>query len=452
MSSILKFSIVTQAEYDTIKEIILDLLGWGVPVEDLVGFNLSREVIYYVFHELNLQLPDTFDATGIVPYSPETFSQTPHPSMVPLTALSGMRPSIEPDSPTVAPSIRPSTPPAVIKLAPAFDVPFNEDLHDMERRRRQELMARKAAVQASRKSKLFTGVSQREPSNMETGDVVMTSIAPETVEDFLKTLAPVTNLRSSPTFLTSSQMAPLDTNDVDQKTIITFLNDRESQTQLPDPALPTSATSTDSEPQLAFPPPSSAEAPPTSVGSSITTFSHTSVSDTDLVTPSDLQPIPQQIDIPVPRRGSKRPVASDFVDFDPTPRRNEINMRQEHSNGLVRTAGPVRRLTGTSFHNIGGSRRCVIDLSDSEDDGEIYQPQPVVENHAWLRKDKWNNASHYPSPAPSTKPPSTSGTMSPAALELEIRKMRELITQREEETRLRKLAVCSHCLFRNLPF
>ncbi len=35
--------------------------------------------------------------------------------------------------------------------------------------------------------------------------------------------------------------------------------------------------------------------------------------------------------------------------------------------------------------------------------------------------------------------------MSPAALaqkESEIRKMRELIAQREEETRLRKLAVC----------
>lgn len=195
---------MTQAEYDTIKDIILDLLGWAVPVEDLVQSGLSKEVIYYVFNELNLQLPDTFDITGIVPYNPETYSQGPHPDMIPSIALSGMRSSsVEPDSPTGAPSIRATTPPAPAKLVSTFDSPSNADLHDMERRRRQELMARKAAVQASRKLKpsieSFTTVVKPEPSSMETEDVVLTPIASETVEDFLKSLAPE-KLKSPPMF------------------------------------------------------------------------------------------------------------------------------------------------------------------------------------------------------------------------------------------------------------
>ncbi|KIM40856.1 hypothetical protein M413DRAFT_445641 [Hebeloma cylindrosporum] len=437
---------VTRAEYDTIKSIILDLLGWAVPVEVLVESGLSKEVVYYVFNELNLQLPDTFDITGIVPYNPETFSQVTHPGMILPAAFSGIRSSVGPDSPTGSSSIRATTPPAPIKPASTFDSPSNEDLHDMERRRRQELMARKAAVQASRKLKpsieSFMTVVKPDPSSIETEDVVMTLIASETVEDFLKSLAPVTKLKSPPIGSIPPQMEVSDTNYVDEGMITSF-DALESRSKSPQPTIPTSATSADSDRQHASPPPSSTEAPPTSGDSSTTSFSRTSGSDPEPFAPSDVQSTPQQISVPASRRGTKRPVASDFVDFDPTPRRNEINARHERSNGFARPA-PVRRLTGTSFHNIGGSRRCVIDLSDSEDDGDHYQAQPVVEDQTSARRDKWNNMGKYPSPAPSTKPPSTPGTMSPAALmqkEHEIKKMRELIAQREEETRLRKLAL-----------
>jgi hypothetical protein len=57
------------------------------------------------------------------------------------------------------------------------------------------------------------------------------------------------------------------------------------------------------------------------------------------------------------------------------------------------------------------------------------------------QRDRRSKASNYHSPA-STKPP-LSGNQSPGALvmkELEIRRMRELIAKREEETRLKKLA------------
>lgn len=414
-------------------------------------------MIYYVFNELNLQLPDTFDITGIVPYNPETFSQPSHPDMIPPIAFSGMRSSVEPDSPKGAPSTRSTTPPAPTKLVSTFDSPSNADLHDMERRRRQELMARKAAVQASRKLKpsidSFTAVVKPEPSSMETEDAVMTPIPSEIVEDFLKSLAPATK-QSPPIVSMPPQTENFDTNDAD-KAMITLFEDPESQGQSPHPIFPTSASSADSDLQHTFTPPSSTEAPPTSIGSSITTFSHSSVSDSSLLTPSDVQVTPRQTNAPALRRGTKRPVASDFVDFDPTPRRNEINARHERSNGFVRPA-PVRRLMGTSFHNIGGSRRCVIDLSDSEEDGDMYQSQPVVEDQMLIRRDKWNNTGgKHPSPAPSTKPPSTPGTMSPAALmqkEHEIRKMRELIAQREEETRLRKLAVRLGPLIHEIAF
>lgn len=112
-------------------------------------------------------------------------------------------------------------------------------------------------------------------------------------------------------------------------------------------------------------------------------------------------------------------------------------------------------------------RRCVIDLSDSEgEDGEDV----VMGDVSGHSKDRWGGRSGFVSPAPIrptvmtlasasrwTPPPisaptqgvsavvlASSGTMSPAALmekEIEIRKMRELIAQREQN-RLKKVTVC----------
>ena len=61
---------VTQKRYDTAKEVILDVLGYGVPPEYLIDCGLSREIIYYVFTELNLRLPNNLDTAGIPPYPP----------------------------------------------------------------------------------------------------------------------------------------------------------------------------------------------------------------------------------------------------------------------------------------------------------------------------------------------------------------------------------------------
>jgi len=61
---------VTQRQYDTVKEIILDILGYGVPPEYLVDCGISKEIIYYVFTELNLRLPSNLVTVGIPPYPP----------------------------------------------------------------------------------------------------------------------------------------------------------------------------------------------------------------------------------------------------------------------------------------------------------------------------------------------------------------------------------------------
>ncbi|KAF8272201.1 hypothetical protein EI94DRAFT_380519 [Lactarius quietus] len=61
---------LTQRQYDTAKEVILDILGYGVPPEYLIDCGLSREIIYYVFTELNLRLPNNLDIVGLPPYPP----------------------------------------------------------------------------------------------------------------------------------------------------------------------------------------------------------------------------------------------------------------------------------------------------------------------------------------------------------------------------------------------
>jgi hypothetical protein len=59
---------VTQRQYDTTKDVILDILGYGVPPEYLVDCGISKETIYYVFTELNLRLPSNLVTVGIPPY------------------------------------------------------------------------------------------------------------------------------------------------------------------------------------------------------------------------------------------------------------------------------------------------------------------------------------------------------------------------------------------------
>lgn len=430
-----------QNEYDHSKDMILDLLGWGVEPEYLVEIGLSREVIFYVFTELRLRLPRNMDITGLTPYypSPPTSETTPPTTTLQLrrsssSSLAMPPPAIPPrlDAPRVTHPSLPQKPPGYASAPP--DVTTNTstpeqektqsgveaNLHEIELQRKQELVARKA-VQASRKNKATLLAAASPPHQpITTDDVHMTNVIPaESVDDFLKSIGPMTEIDNG----RLSSYSP-DTDDITRN--------HESPEAMEVDDIPgfgnVSAT------------PSCIDTPPRSASSVDPVDAEISRALTDVVlSASDRQ------DYEHLRRGIKRPVASDFVDFEPGPQKSTNGS----SNGGAQPPSLRRKTTG-SFASVSGMRRCVIDLSDSEDDGEgdertgenghgsrRYSPIPSRASMSYVGNGSWSQQQHR-----------SNGhrNQSPAELhakEEEIKQMKELIAQREQ-SRLKKLAaVCS---------
>ncbi|KAF5385621.1 hypothetical protein D9757_005551 [Collybiopsis confluens] len=277
---------MNQEEYDTAKDIILDLLGWGVPPEYLVDCGLSREIVFYVFSELNLRLPDNLNPEGIIPYAPSTFKSLLRPN--------GISSPYSSDSGGSRLADRLSMP--IKHSAPSQDDSrdiFGRSsavLQDMERQRRQELFARKA-VQASRKTQNTGSASPPSKSQHHNEDVEMAPPAPsESVDDFLKSIEPTSpaadgasgpSLASTPIHTTQQEPMQIDSNGLvdspsDETSTMTFPEDHSSasgQTAAPDD---TADSSNGGQ-----------------------------------------------------RRNSKRPVAADFVDFETSPRRNGPSLKRK---------------------------------------------------------------------------------------------------------------------------
>jgi hypothetical protein len=150
------------------------------------------------------------------------------------------------------------------------------------------------------------------------------------------------------------------------------------------------------------------------------------------------------IGLQFPRRGTKRPVAADFVDFEQSPRNSNMN------GGSYSTQ---RRKTQAGFASVSEMRRCVIDLSDSEDDGVAepvtsdysasnQEPKVVLVARRLTPAAAISSGSGSSTPASTLAPAVTMTTLSPAALtekEQEIRRMKELIREREERGRMKRL-------------
>ncbi|KAJ7175950.1 hypothetical protein C8R46DRAFT_1080160 [Mycena filopes] len=435
--------LMNQDQYDTAKDIVLDLLGWGVPPDYLVDCNLSREIVFYVFTELNLRLPHNLDVAGLIPYTPahvalysRPLSATPRPEIPPSSSRPLHHPSLPP-KPLAGSTVRPSSvprstapsPPLHPSSPPADPSPAAGTLHDMERQRRQELLARKA-VQASRKVKppsedaSSTASSSYAPADLSgvpDQDVEMPSAMlatdSEAVDDFLKTIG-----EKSVTPEAFMQLEASDnTMDVDEIPGLggstSALSARGLYGSAPDAPYieqtiisPTESSFSAAQISLSQhdPPPSSGESGSSSEQAAATTSTY---NDEHLSQHSALQ-----------RRGAKRPTAADFVDFD-------SGSRNGHGNGYHHHANPLLRRKTASFGGVSGHRKLVIDLSDSEGEGG--------EDYA-MHEAEWDTGSGYNSPAlgagrqGATK--SCRGVMTPAALvekEQEIRKMREMIAQRE---------------------
>lgn len=515
---------MNQEQYSAAKDIVLDLLGWAVPPEYLVDCGLSREIVYYVFSELNLRLPQNLDVKGLVPYPPapemldlvllhtrQSSSMPPPParSEIEGTWLLPGHPSLPPKPPLIpsptsaagsdpepvqrsgAPPASPTIPtPSSSRLSPETPLTSNPgSLHDMERQRRQELRARKA-VQASRKPKQsLTGSSDAsslssaplEQQDSKDQDVEMASVVrTETVEDFLKSIGPVPDADEpkgkSSTPDAQHQQPSVDGMEVDEipglgggpqlshQSSLASLDstshaDLNGQSATYADHVVTSPDST-SQSQSQY----QNEHPPSSSDSQSTTFEQASSygagSGERFGQNHALQ-----------RRGIKRPVAADFVDFEPGPRHGSSSSSNGYTNGGVAHPNHQtrRKTAGGSFASVSGMRRCVIDVSDSEGEGEGEGEDFLMGEQGEYEREQWVNRSRHTSPVPGryaatpigagisgwATPPylstsagslsagPASGRMSPAALmekELEIRKMRELIAVREQ-SRLKKLAV-----------
>lgn len=386
-----------QSNYDNAKDLFLELLGWGVDPEYLVDTGLTKELIYYVFTELNLRLPNNLDTTGLLPYNPDTVRSFSF---------------IEPD---------PSSPGSPKEPSPfrfnTLDVRKSSlnhqaaaapqaDLHDIEKLRRQELIARKA-VQASRKAKKANNNS------------IAANVPSETVDDFLNSIMP------------AAEEAPLLPNDIPAPSLVQPSTERLSPRASPASLLQQDEKSNSSTPPL--------EAPPSSTESGTATFDDVMRLSPDLSSGGSTTPTHQFSNH---RRGVKRPVASDFVDWDVGSR----SLARSHSYDVTPNPPPpphhTRRKTGaTSFVNI--PMRCVIDLSDSETDEDDETSSPSTASNVVIaspvnQAPARNTSKFVPKSAPST------GTTTPTTLEeteREIQRMKQLIAERTRQKHLKKLAV-----------
>lgn len=303
------------------------------------------------------------------------------------------------------------TPPlAVLSPPSSTGSPTAGDLHDMERQRRQELMARKA-VQASRKLKqsASTDTTSVITTSAINQDVEMMSAVPtESVDDFLNSIGHNPSTGSTPGPTEQVEGAEMDVDDIPGLGIAHQDGPLTQSCAVVSEFIPKSPIELATRHT-----PSSDLVVPFDSGLSMADLGPSEASSPDV---HGFQ-----------RRGAKRPVAADFVDFDSVPRGNGTGNGHEHANGYPLTR---RRTGGANFTNLRPVK-CVIDLSDSEgeDAGGAVHRGPL--------KRKYSLAA---SPGP-TRPPS--GNMSPAVLmekELEILRMKQLIAQREQ-SRFKKLAV-----------
>lgn len=400
---------VDQAGYDAAKDDLLEVLGYGVPPEDLLGLGLSREFLYYAFTELQLHLPDNLDTSGLLPYNPSTVREFSF---------------IEPEpSPTLRDRIQgaplPSTSAVSLEERPDSSSAPMEDLNDMEILKRKELQARKAVL-ATRKRK---HANKPSPPKVHAD-----------VDDFLKALeATATPISTQPSPMPmqvdESQAAPAPTStDVPAS----------PPTNVALPAPPSEATSVEVPPKEATPiADSPTELTLPSYESAVQTPVEPAPSSTDSMTmtfksamqlsPND-RPIAPVAQYPI-RRGVKRPVASDFVDVDGAPSTDHWITSYDT------TQAGQRKRAATTFLNVK-QPRTVIDISDSEgdDDEDDGERQPTSTSRA-LPPSRTNGISRA---GPS------SGAVTPAALqekELEILKMRERIAEMERQKLLKKLGV-----------
>ena len=373
-------------------------------------------------------------------------------------------------SPDPSPYIKaePSSPSSV-------DLSNSHSLLAIEQQRRQELLARKAAI-ASRKAR-------QDPLSFATPirdrDIDMGAVPAQSVDDFLKSIDPAPHLdvgdndiRNRGSSVGTTSFSSSERMEVDDLIPGLIGASRDTSTSSAGPSTQSKSSSStaihaDFDSPVVLPPGSADNAGSTSNGMEPGSATSVDTAGSDSLTPTlqdNLSFANLDGDGGYPqRRGMKRPVAADFVDFDSGPgsfRGHGNSSSNGYSNGGPHS-NPLSKRKAGSFAGISGMRRCVIELSDSEDDGDNQTRGDHIGN---------SDTREY-SPAATTafttrvpprltatptmlsslgssgvtngntgQPfPTVPATNALAEKEEEIKIMRQLIAQREE-SRLKKLA------------
>jgi hypothetical protein len=452
---------VTDKEYEATKDIILDLLGWGVDPEYLVDFGLSREVIFYVFQELNLRLPSNLNVEGLAKFPPEEVleaydratepstpaaSHTPSPSVLSappspstnvllpgpavdlrdvslprpprLTSISvstkDKMPRVSLPSPTTVisprtsmphPSLPPKPPPLLSAEAPVF-IP---------------VAAASAIPGLPPQAEVIPAASQ-----VGTPAVDLNDIQAQRRRELMARKAAMASLKAAKTPAVSAHVpvvaeaqpaapspaAPL--VHIPQEAVDDFL----SSLLMPAPAMtilsnvPTRMSPEDMDidngPPASIPTPAlrSPVASFAKVHSILPMSRPASVARSHSISSTSGSGDTRRRTHSPPstssaRKSTRRPTAADLIDPEPS-----LHLRDE-------TDGPLK-----GFAAVGATmRRCVIEFSDDEEENESV-----------------------PAPTPLWQQPSRSGT--PATLaekEREIELMRQMIAKREQQSRLKKM-------------
>lgn len=340
------------------KVVILDILGWGVPSQYLLDCGISALVVVVCLSELKLRIPRDLEnlideAELLVHNHKESNKMSPGPAPLPRLPVPGARHPLPP-----IPVRQSSVPPNLTQFStPPFD------LHNIEQQRKQELLARRAALQSMKRSKQ----PQRSPQQdngieilfePQANDTIMLPVQEVEVDAFLADLI----VDEEDTNAEDSQHYEL--MEVEQALVDEELEEfspaydgRAGSTTPLHPSRP-------SQPQPAEPQSSDTPSSQPTVSRNQNTTEADNVTDRTLPPSANASHIRPQINT-ANRRNTKRPVAADFVEYTP----------QDPSSGSIPVSAPGRSSTSDSNGNAAWRRRnfgpsvqqrLVIDLSDDE--------------------------------------------------------------------------------------
>lgn len=333
------------------KVVILDILGWGVPSQYLLDCGISALVVVVCLSELKLRIPrdleNLIDQAELIVHDRKgqnaSLGPTPRPNL-PAPGARHPLPAIP------APQSGASTPPI--------------DLDDIEQQRKQELLARRAALQSMKKSKQSEPPSRYDygtevSSEPQANDATMLPVQETEVDAFLADVIvdeEDTNAEDNQHYERMEVEQALVVEEPEEEMSASASNGQASSThphpaQSPQPQPP--------EPQSPVPAASLPAMPQNHdlTGSDI-------IVDRTLPPSANASHIRPQSNNPN-RRNSKRPVAADFVAYAP----------QDPSTGSMPVSAPTRSFTSDSNSNAALRRRnfgpsvqqrLVIDLSDDE--------------------------------------------------------------------------------------